>query len=86
MSTDELEQIRRILEPAIRETVREVLENEFIPFVERIAALERDVAHLKNSQGRLFGIWTFIWTIVVFIVSLISKAIWDFLSAKLHHR
>lgn len=82
MTADQLEQIKRILEPAIREAVREVLEDEFRPFVERIAALERDVAHLKESRGKLFGIWTFI----VFVVSIIGKAAWDFLSAKLQHR
>lgn len=82
MTGDQLEQIKRILEPAIREAVREVLEDQFVPFVERIAALERDVLHLKESRGKLFGIWTFI----VFIVSIVGKAVWDFISAKLQHR
>lgn len=82
MTADQLEQIKRILEPAIREAVREVLGDEFRPFVERIACLEKEVAFLKESRGKLFGIWT----LIVFIASIMGKAVWDFVITKLGHK
>lgn len=82
MNADQVEQIKRILEPAIRETLREVMEDELRPFVDRVAMLEREVAMLKESRGKLFGIWT----LIVFIVSIAGKAVWDLLTAKLGHK
>jgi uncharacterized protein (UPF0335 family) len=82
MTADEVEQLRRILDPAVRETVRDVLESEFRPFISRIETLEREVNCLKESRRSLFGIWTFVCVAVTFA----SKAIWDFLAAKFSHR
>lgn len=82
MTADQLEQIKRILEPAIRETTRTVLEEELRPFVDRIEQLEGEVALLKESRGKLFGIWT----LIVFIVSIITKAAWDYVASKWQHK
>lgn len=78
MTGDQLEQIKRILEPAIRETVRTVMEEEFVKFVDRVEALEATVAELKQLRGKMFGVWT----LIVFIASLVGKAAWDWVSLK----
>lgn len=80
MNADQLEQIKRILDPAIRETTRTVLEEEIRPFVERIESLEADNALLKASRGKMFGIWT----LIVFVASIISKAVYDYFVKKFY--
>lgn len=80
MTFDDMEQFKSILEPAIRETVRKVLKDELIPFVERIVHLEKEVEFLKESRRSLFGIWTFI----VFVVTFAGKALFDFIAERLN--
>lgn len=73
MTADQLEQITRMLTPAIRETVRAVMEEELDPFAERVKEIEVDVAGMKKMHGRLFGVWS----VFVLIMTLIGKTIYD---------
>lgn len=73
LSTNDIEQIIRVLDPATRETVRDVLQQELRSAFTRIEKLESDVSMLKDSKGKLFGIWA----IIVFILTIVGKSIWD---------
>lgn len=73
LSTNDIEQIIRVLDPATRETVREVLSEELQASLARIAKLENEVSMLKDSKGKLFAIWS----LIVFGITIIGKSLWD---------
>lgn len=78
MTSDQIEQVARILAPTIRETVRGVMQEELEKLREEVAVLRTQVDELKAVKGKVLGIWT----LIIFIVSLIAKAAWDVLQKK----
>lgn len=79
MTGDELEQIKRILDPAVRETVRDVLEDVVRPFSERLSAVEAEMETMRQIRGKVLVVWTGI----AMVATLIGKALWENLISPL---